>query len=1029
MTVKHISFQKQDLDLPNLLDDSQQTALDSARNHNTAVIGAPGTGKSTTLLAIALDAAKTGFAPAEILLLTSNRHRAAKLRDQLSLGIGQPTSGALAKTPTSWALEIVKGELLDVQYLSGPEHDSLIEAAIAELSKNGAWAPVFATEAVEAPYFRSEIRTFAELLISHSTTVEELKGLASSAKPANKEWGIVADILKHVEKALTLRSSKIERLTSAEVVRAAATILGSGKVAAPKLLLVDDLQDLPPIAIVLLAAAVGQGARLVVALDPDVSTAAFRGASSSVLRDLEVQIGGALSPIVLKKSHRMSENIAKAVATVSAHIGTAGVESHRQVETAPGGSVLSTTQDSLTNLGGAVAKYLFNRRVEGGVAWHEMAVITRNALQRQDMAKRLAALGIPVSSEGVIKSGHATSAANSLLDFALLAFSKTELTFQELEQVLEGALADINSIELRRLKAALLAEEFLSEGKRTADSLLLAAFNQKGGFATIGSPEAGKLQKLQTLLDKARELAPKSTAEELVYYLLEKSGLLKRLTSRSELAGLVGAEALRQLEAVNALIFDAKVFGEQNPNSPSDLFLRQRRNSRLSADSLVGRAQTMGVVIATAASVVGRGFNTVVVTGLEEGSWPNLRLRGSMLRIPEFLDAKSGLANIDRYRENLEDELRYFVLALSRASESLLIAAVADDEIGPSVFYEMLRDQVEEFPANVISFPSGSRNLVAETRRRISSEVAIGNEPSQEDIALLQLLAEEGVEEAKPDSWLGLLPTSTEEPIFDPEEPVRISPSSIQQVLDNPREWFEKRYFADPSTFAMALGTIFHDALEKHPNGPVTVIKATVESRWDELEFESDWQEITEKQEAEKLFEGIAAYLLDRAKAESAWVASEINVTYADSLIKIEGKVDRVEQKPDGRFQVIDLKTGVNRATSSEAQNHAQLNAYQVCFILGAHTGEFKSEPEKFDGAALLYPKIPSGSGKNKKSYSFVEQLRLDRDGVFAVVESLHEVADKMRGPFLDNYENPLSTGSYGTSKGIDVQNIEEVTE
>lgn len=1012
-----------------MLDDFQKIALQNARSQNTAIIGAPGTGKTSTLLAVALEAASAGIAPDNILLLTSNRHRAAKLRDQLSIGIGLPTSGALAKTPTSWALEVVKLAIPEVQYLSGPEQDALLEAAIKDLSKTADFSETFAIEALNAPYFRAEIRTFAELLHLHNTSPADLKKMSKAANPEIKEWGIVAEILGQVEKATALRSSSKELLTSAEIIRAASTLLSNGQVRSPKLLLVDDLQDFPPIAVMLLAAAANQGARLIVALDPDVSTAAFRGGSSTVLQDLELQLGSALLSSVLGKSHRMTENIAKAVNTVVSHIGTSGVESHRKVETRPGGRVFSTSQNSPTALGAAVAKFLFSRRVQGDVPWSEMAVITRNSLGQQEMAKRLSSLGIPVSSEAVIRSGHATSAANSLLDFALLAFNQNDLTLGDLEQILEGSLADINSIDLRRLKSALLAEEFLGGGNRSADSLLLAAFNQSGGFTTLGSPEATKLQKLQALLLKAREIAPKSTAEELIYYLLDKSGLLKRLTSRSELAGLVGAEAIRQLEAVNALIFDAKVFGEQNPNSPSDLFLRQRRNSRLNADSLVGRAQTMGVVVATAASVTGRSFDTVVVTGLEEGSWPNLRVRGSMLRISEFLDAKTGLQNIDRYRENIEDELRYFVLALSRASDHLLLATVADEEVAPSVFFEMLREQTEELPAEILAFPSGSRNLVAETRRRITSEIAAGNAPAESDLAMLQLLVEANVPQAGFESWLGLLPISTEEPLFDPDAPVQIFPSSIQNVLDNPRKWFEKRFFANPSSFAMALGTIFHDALEQFPNGPAAEIRASVESRWGELEFETEWQERTALKNTEALVSGISAYLDDRALDGSRWVASEIAVKYTDKSIAVFGKVDRVERMSDGTYRVIDLKTSGTKITSAELAKNAQLNAYQICFILGEHEGDFGEGSEKFSGSALLYPRIPSGSGKNKRPYFLAEQRRLSPDEITELLDTLHTVGDTMRGPLLANYGNPLGSERYGGNSGVDVLDIEEVTE
>ncbi len=68
-----------------------------------------------------------------------------------------------------------------------------------------------------------------------------------------------------------------------------------------------------------------------------------------------------------------------------------------------------------------------------------------------------------------------------------------------------------------------------------------------------------------------------------------------------------------------------------------------------------------------------------MVAGVQEGVWPDLRLRGSLLGAEELAEAVTGVAVPPDVRRAglLAEERRLFYVAATRASERLVVTAVA----------------------------------------------------------------------------------------------------------------------------------------------------------------------------------------------------------------------------------------------------------------------------------------------------------------------------------------------------------------
>ena len=116
-------------------------------------------------------------------------------------------------------------------------------------------------------------------------------------------------------------------------------------------------------------------------------------------------------------------------------------------------------------------------------------------------------------------------------------------------------------------------------------------------------------------------------------------------------------------------------------------------------DTLAAAERGETVSLLTPATALGAEFDAVVLAGVQDGVWPNVRLRGGLLDFWLLADAvaadragepPSVATATDRRRAALSDELRLFVRAVSRARTHLLVTAVDDDDTGPSPLLSFL---------------------------------------------------------------------------------------------------------------------------------------------------------------------------------------------------------------------------------------------------------------------------------------------------------------------------------------------------
>lgn len=1023
------------------LDQSQRAVVDLVDGVTVAVIGAPGSGKTLTLVELVADRVlNRGFGTSEIVVLTPTRQAATRLRDRLALRIGVPTNGPLARTVASLAFQIVQSEAVAAgepspTLLTGAEHDRIIAEILAghEAEASGPdWPQPLTADVRALRGFRTELRELMMRATEDGVSPGELSRLGRQHDVP--EWVPAGEFA--AEYGSVVAGLDETHLDSAELIAAARLAVvrgGAAALAGVRMIVVDDFHELAAGAVNFLATLARRGVAIVAFGDPDVATTTFRGAEKDGLGRLgsvlAVPVEG---PLYLSTVYRHGTGIRSLIDRATARIGAAAAGRQRAAravgpalpvdavlpvvlssDTVSSDIVSSDTAESATLQGAAtsdagapdaapavreresvvpvrvvlatsaaaevaqVAQILREHHLLRGVPWGRMAVVVRSGALLSAFTRGLALAEVPTST---VTGGVALRddfAARQLVTAVMLATGALDLTDDRLGELLLGPFGGLDAVSLRRLRLALRQEELAGDGNRTAEELLREAIQAPGRLQTIDSAPARRVGRLAANLHGVRSLAEHgASAEELLWHLFSHSGLSEAWFAQSQGSGILADEANRNLDGVVGVFTAAKRFVERTPNRPASDFFVSVLESEVAEDSLSPRSASDSVVVSTPNGVIGAEFDVVVVARLQDSVFPNLRLRGTLLHPDRLSEVVAAVPahDVDARAEVLGDELRMFVLAVSRATTQVVLSAISNDDEQPSAFTRLVPPRpaagepgaesagaeeggtgagsTEEDGAEALgephrasalpsaadaSHPLSLRALVGVLRRRLAST----GDPGA--AAALARLAVEGVPGAHPESWYGLLEPSTVDDLVDltdPEATVDVSPSKLDTFEKSPLAWFIERVSGGSGGLPANIGTLLHSVMEevsKQPGADLSehALWSLLDERWSELRFESPWLGERERRQTAGKVQGLSHYLIDFETDGRTLLGGEESFQLAIGPARLRGTVDRVERDAEGKVSVVDLKTGKHAPRPSELERHAQLGSYQLALAGG----------------------------------------------------------------------------------------------
>lgn len=978
------------------------------------VLAGPGTGKTTTLVEAVTERVRRGTDPERMLVLTFSRKAAVELRDQLAARqdqLPQPSATVPhASTFHSFCYALVRAhqnpELFSypLRLLSGPEQDVMLrellagEAADARAGRAAVRWPDDLRSCLTTRGFADEVRAVLARSRELGLGPDALARFADHT--GRPDWRAAADFLAGYLDVLDQRGV----LDYPELVHRAVLLAETPDIRAQlraryDAVFVDEYQDTDPAQVRLLRALAGDGRDLVAFGDPDQSIYAFRGADVNGILEFREDFprgdGQPADISVLRTAHRFGAALLHASRQVAHRMPTqrlpaAQLRAHREPAPAyDGGQVevyrYPTPGAEVDN----IADLLRRAHLEDGVAWSDMAVLVRSGGRSLPSLRRaLTSAGVPLDVDGDDLPLRAEPAVSPLLlalrCAALGARSGTRgaaqgtaegapevasqdaadadawLTVEHARTLLLSPLGGMDPADLRRLGRELRELERAAQQTRAAprdvpssDELVRQALLQPERLVTLDPGYARGAQRLGALLrDAGTLLAGGGTTEQALWQLWSGTPWPQRLERAALRGGAGGRNADRDLDAVCALFETAERAEERTGGQGALNFLAELDAQNIAADLLSGRTVRPDAVrLLTAHRAKGQQWRFVVVAGVQEGLWPDLRRRGSLLEADRI--GREGIAEPLTPKALLAEERRLFYVATTRARQRLVVTAVrapAEDGDQPSRFL----DELGVPPVDVGSRPRRPLSvsaLVAELRATTvdpEATPALRTAAARRLARLAALRDTEGfplVPAADPERWWGLLEqTQPEVPVADPERPVRLTASGLEQLAQCPLQWFlsTQVHAERPSTSAQGFGSVVHALADEvasgHTPADLEVLLERLDTVWDSLAFDAPWKSTQEREEARAaLGRFLRWHVAERSRTV---LASEhpydVTLRAGETRVRVHGSMDRVERGADSLAYIVDFKTGRNEPTQAAVAEHPQLAVYQRAAQAGA---------------------------------------------------------------------------------------------
>ena len=1036
-----------------VLDASQRPVVDHPGGPQLVLAG-PGTGKTTTLVEAIVDRVEQrGADPASVLALTFSRKAAEQLRDRVTARLGRTTSSAMCSTFHSFAYGLIRRysppELYTapLRLLSAPEQDVVLRELLADTPESVAW-PSTLQRAAETRGFAHEVAAvlgrarekgldgtdLAELGRRHDLPEFLAAGHFLEQYLRNLDFQGATDYPDLIRRAV------IEAEDHRDELRAQFAHV-----------FVDEYQDTDPGQVRLLQAIAGDGGDLTVVGDPHQSIYAFRGAEVRGILDFPDQFrhrdGRPADVRALAHVRRFGPRLLLASRRIASRLPLTGSieEGARAAFTAPtsvretgaADKVEVVTFDTERAEVERLADLLRRAHLEDGVPWSEMAVLVRSGRTSIPVLRRgLAGAGVPVEVAGeetpLAREPAVGTLVGALRTVVALAPDVTDpgelLDPVTVEGLLLSPMVGLDATDVRALARTLrerdkqrAAEE--ERVPRPSAHLLRTALADPGLLGHPGREAehavARRVAALADLLRRARaDLDAGGTVEEVLWSLWSGTAWPELLRQRTLRGGAGARLAHRDLDAVVALFETAARAEEQSGHKGVGEFLATIEAQEIPGDTLADRGiRGDAVRLLTAHRSKGLEWRLVVVAHVQEGAWPDLRRRATLLhadRIGAEQYAVPVLQPETSTREMLAEERRLFYVACTRARERLVVSAVAspDDEgEQPSRFLAELGTDVTHRagrPPRPLSLPG----LVAELRRTAADPAS----PAPLRAAAVRRLArlasqtrDDGralVPGADPASWWGTRALSlSSRPLRPEDRPVELSASALAGLLDCPAKWFLEREAGGGRTSSQAqgFGNLVHaiaDRVAKDELGPGPVVveelMSLVDEVWDQLSFRTPWSRGREHEEVRKALTRFVEWH-QRPDARTVLATeqelrAEVSLPDGQSVV-LKGYADRLEVDDEGRVVVVDLKTGKYPPTDKSLLENPQLGLYQHAVDHGALDG-VTDEPVTSGGAELW--QLRKDARGVLKVQAQPPQTP-DEDGMLPVQRQLGEAASALR--------------------------------
>jgi superfamily I DNA/RNA helicase/RecB family exonuclease len=962
------------------------------------ILGGPGTGKSSLLVDAAVAQIGAGVDPESVLLLTGSGRIGMRARSTLTTALLRShTTGPclaavrepLVRTVHSYAYAVLRRAAeragdAPPRLVTSAEQDAIIRELLAGDLEDGpdaatAW-PAHLWPALSTAGFATELRNLMARCSERGVDPSDLERLGRRC--TRPEWTAAGQFARQYEQVMLLRAAvgtaapqaTTPALGAAELVGAALEAFAvdpellAAERARVRVLLIDDAQQLDPQAARLVRVLAAGTELALVAGDPNQAVFGFRGGEPAGLLD------GDSPSVTLTVSHRCAPAVARAISGIARRLP--GGSGGRQIDGtgAQDGSVMVRLAASAHAEAAMIADVLRRAHLVDGVPWSQMAVIVRSVPRAgARLPRALAAAGVPVAVPAVSGPLSEEPAARALL--TVLAATAAGLDGDQALTLLTGPIGRVDPVSLRQLRRTLQRAR-PDRPSGNFGELLVEALRAD---APLPGGQSRPLRRVRAVLDAAARChrdglgAPPACGGDPRYTLWaawHRSGLQRRWLAASERGGPAGAQATRDLEAVTALFDITDHYVSRTSGASLRGLIEHVAALQLPSVNPEPVSTAEQVRVLSAHAALGHEWDLVVIAGLQDGLWPNTVPRGGVLGTQRLLDVLDGVTKDASVRAPLlAEERRLLVAAMGRARRRLLVTAIDSDTGGAGLGAPPACGGEAALPSafffEIAQWADGDGDLVAaqpvSAPRVLSAAALVGRlrgvvcapDGAVDDIARncaatqLARLASAGVSGADPAGWHGLIPVSTSDPLCGGDDPVTLTPSTLQTLKDCPLRWLAERHGGtNERDLRSTIGSVLH-ALIAEPDKSEAQLLAELDRAWEHLPFDAEWHSANELARHRAMIQAFVEWRA-QTRGELSEVGVEVDLDGVlgtprndGGEVRLRGRVDRLERDSVGRLVIVDIKTGKTPVSKDDAQQHAQLAMYQLAVAegMGAASG------------------------------------------------------------------------------------------
>lgn len=1042
---------------PPQLDADQVRVVEHSRGP-LLVLAGPGTGKTTTIVeSVVARIDREGVSPDQILVLTFGRRAAQEVRERIVRRLAGGTPPAVF-TFHAFAYALVR-EWGSVEawhepprLLSGAEEDARIRELLKGAVTDGSvdWPPEL-VGALPTVGLAREVRSFLARARERGLAPDQIRARAHElGRPA---WEALATVAEMDQQVMDLENvvdytELLHRAVEIAENPATSAALRSRFTA----IYIDEYQDTDPVQVQLVQALSDPATCLVAVGDPDQAIYGFRGADVRGITSFPEQFrtaSGAPAPIVvLSHTRRFGTHIRSAAASVLPQRSVRNfapelrdMHRHPHVSSHIDDHVRILRTDSLSSLTSQVAHDIRTAHLLEQVPWAEMAVLVRTGAYLEPFERALRALGVPVSIAADDLPLRAEPAVAALLTSVRIALNRGVPHTETVMDFLAGPMVGFDPADLRHMGRLLrLANESRGEQVYASRELIAAAIASADlpdhvpalELLPEGDAQVRKAVRVREFVQGLRAaIDAKAPIDEILWHAW--SGTPDAWADRLRQAALNGSSsAHHDIDAVMAMFDSAERMalryrGVVGVRSFIDALAAQE----IPAEPIAERAISHdGVRLLTAHRAKGLEFDRVWVAGLQEGMWPDLRPRGTVLDIdaldPHAPEAAARMAAVEVEERNL------LYVASTRARRELTLAVIdSPDAEGeqPSRYVDLMAPHITDEdvrsgrPARlptwaglvaewraVLMDPQAPADLVDAAASGLR-ELAEWNEPQGTPVCAA----------ADPAQWWGMAElTHGPTPVRDVTSPVEISGSALDTLVTCPLQWFaEKEAMAQTlRQGSTQFGSVVHAVAEYVAKQQVPAnldeMDALLDQVWARVPFDARWQSVTERQAAREALARFLQYSHENQRellTTEVWARAVLTVVDAmgtEHEVSVSGFLDRLEKDADSRIWAVDLKNQGTPPSATKIAQHGQLGIYQLLVEGDPALADIAGVPHAESGGAALVQLRVDGERVGAAKVQVQPPLERDARDQAWIHERLAEAAGLIRE---ENFEARVGEG------------------